>query len=291
MDIMRQVLVQTYIVRTSSRGKEVVSKREADDDGVPPGHLRLASPYDPDARWSAKGDDLFWLGYKVHLTETCDDAPPEAEAEAGARPNLITDVTTTLSTVPDVKATAPIQQQLADRSLRPAEHYLDSGYPSAELIETARSQGTVMVTPATPATDGTRCDNANETPSSSSSPGRTARHAPSAPSAPRPGAATACSPSTPSTCTPPSPPPAPNRRPRPGRTSTPCGPEWKEPSTRLDITGNRRARYRGLPKVRLQHAFSATAINIIRLDAHWTARPLDRNRTSNLTRLSYRLAT
>jgi IS5 family transposase len=36
----------------------------------------------------------------------------------------------------------------------------------------------------------------------------------------------------------------------------------------LDVTGMRRARYRGLPKVTLQHAFSAAAINIIRLDAH-----------------------
>ncbi|MGW7731175.1 hypothetical protein ACWGJ6_49250, partial [Streptomyces canus] len=33
---------------------------------------RLASPYDPDARWAAKGEDLFWMGYKVHLTETCE---------------------------------------------------------------------------------------------------------------------------------------------------------------------------------------------------------------------------
>ncbi|MEV3915126.1 transposase [Streptomyces canus] len=41
----------------------------------------------------------------------------------------------------------------------------------------------------------------------------------------------------------------------------------------LDITGIRRARYRGLPKVRLQHAFSATALNVIRLDAHWTTGP------------------
>ncbi|WP_370269602.1 transposase [Streptomyces sp. V4I8] len=61
------------------------------------------------------------------------------------------------------------------------------------------------------------------------------------------------------------------------------------PSPALDITGLRRARYRGLPKVRLQHAFSATAINIIRLDAHWTDRPLGRQRTSRLERLAYEL--
>jgi hypothetical protein len=53
----------------------------------------------------------------------------------------------------------------------------------------------------------------------------------------------------------------------------------------LDLTGLRRARYRGLPKVTRQHAFSATAINVIRLDAHWasqqTQRPT-RTRTSRL---------
>ncbi|MEJ8632345.1 transposase [Streptomyces sp. MS2.AVA.5] len=84
--LLRQVLVQTYIVRSDARGRQVIRKRDA-DDGVPPGHLRLASPYDADARWAAKGEDLFWMGYKVHLTETCGTLPEaeaEAEAEAGA---------------------------------------------------------------------------------------------------------------------------------------------------------------------------------------------------------------
>lgn len=63
-------------------------------------------------------------------------------------------------------------------------------------------------------------------------------------------------------------------------------------SQALDITGLRRARYRGLPKVTLQHAFSATAINIIRLDAHRTGRQPDqprKPRTSRLSRLAYQL--
>ncbi|MFB7918668.1 hypothetical protein [Streptomyces sp. NPDC056061] len=81
--LLRQILVQTYYLHTDSRGREVSKKREADDEGVPPGQLRLASPYAPDARWAAKGEDLFWMGYKVHLTETC-DTPAEAEAEAEA---------------------------------------------------------------------------------------------------------------------------------------------------------------------------------------------------------------
>ncbi|MGW4031643.1 hypothetical protein ACWEFL_20415 [Streptomyces sp. NPDC004838] len=126
----------------------MIKKRDADDEGVPPGQLRLASPYAPDARWAAKGEDLFWLGYKVHLIETC-HAPAEAEDRAAPRllPHLITDVHTTDATVPDVKATAPIQQCLAERGLKPAGHYLDSGYPSADLITAAHGQGITMVTP------------------------------------------------------------------------------------------------------------------------------------------------
>ncbi|MFI9367015.1 transposase [Kitasatospora sp. NPDC053057] len=88
VDILRRVLVQTYDVTTDSRGREVIKKREADDEGVPPGHLRLTSPYDPDARWAAKGEDLFWMGYKIHLTETC-HTPAEAEAEAGGVPAAV----------------------------------------------------------------------------------------------------------------------------------------------------------------------------------------------------------
>src|SRR5204862_4082461 len=56
--LLRQILVQTYYLHTDTRGREVIKKRDADDEGVPPGKLRLASPYDPDARWAAKGEDL-----------------------------------------------------------------------------------------------------------------------------------------------------------------------------------------------------------------------------------------
>ncbi|MET7609473.1 IS1182 family transposase, partial [Streptomyces avermitilis] len=55
--LLRQILVQTYHLHTDTRGRQVIKKRDADDEGVPPGQLRLASPYDPDARWAAKGED------------------------------------------------------------------------------------------------------------------------------------------------------------------------------------------------------------------------------------------
>lgn len=71
VDILRQVLVQNYHLRTDAQGREVISRREAYTDGLPPGKLRISSPYDTDTRWAAKGEDLFCNGYKVHLSETC----------------------------------------------------------------------------------------------------------------------------------------------------------------------------------------------------------------------------
>jgi len=68
---------------------------------------RIDTPYDADVRYGNKRSTA-WSGYKVHLTETCDEDTP----------HLITDVTTTLATVPDVLETAPIEAALAQRGLR-----------------------------------------------------------------------------------------------------------------------------------------------------------------------------
>ncbi len=54
--------------------------------------------------------------------------------------------------------------------------------------------------------------------------------------------------------------------------------------------GARRARYRGLPKTRLDHVYMAAALNLLRLEAFWTGTPLDRQRTSHLARLELGLA-
>src|SRR5206468_12148808 len=114
----------------------------------PPAQGRLARPYDTDARWATKGEELFWLGYKLHLTETCDDAADTEDPAARQAPNLITNVHTTDATVPDNSATAPIHQDLAARDLAPGRHYLDSGYPSVPNVLAARREhGITMVTP------------------------------------------------------------------------------------------------------------------------------------------------
>ena len=51
VDVLRRVLVQNYTRVTSADGTEVIKRREKapEGDGLPPGHLRIASPYDTDA--------------------------------------------------------------------------------------------------------------------------------------------------------------------------------------------------------------------------------------------------
>ena len=149
VDVLRRVLLQNYTRTIAEDGREVIRRREKepDGDGLPPGHTRIVSPYDTDARPGAKREQ-YWLGYKLHVTETCDDAPPCSCGPAGqararehdkgcARlvfPNLVTNAATTDATVTDNQMTAVIHDDLAARNLAPGRHYTDSGYLSAALV-------------------------------------------------------------------------------------------------------------------------------------------------------------
>ena len=102
---------------------------------------RVVSPYDPEARSSRKRDTV-WLGYKVHLTETCDQDP--------ASPQLITHVATTVATQQDSEMLAPIGEQLRAKELAPAEHYVDQGYPSGPQLVKQAQLGTQIIGPVGP---------------------------------------------------------------------------------------------------------------------------------------------
>jgi hypothetical protein len=57
VQVLRIVLLQNHTRTIASNGREVVKRREKDDEeggGLPPGKWRLTSPYDTDARWSAE---------------------------------------------------------------------------------------------------------------------------------------------------------------------------------------------------------------------------------------------
>lgn len=66
VEVLRQTWGQQFIeeegqVRLRKAGKELAPAGE-----------RIDSPYDPEARFSTKRS-MNWVGYKVHLTETCDE--------------------------------------------------------------------------------------------------------------------------------------------------------------------------------------------------------------------------
>jgi transposase len=90
---------------------------------LPPVGERLQSPYDPEAHYSTKRQ-MEWSGYKVHVTETCDEDAA----------HLVTHVMTGPAMQPDMASTAEIHERLAAKGLLPAEHFVDSAYVDAALL-------------------------------------------------------------------------------------------------------------------------------------------------------------
>jgi transposase len=95
--------------------------READN--IPPAAQFISSPYDPEAHYARKHTTQ-WVGYKVHITETCDDDLP----------HLITNVETTIGPTADGAATPKIHAALQQRGLLPGTHIVDTGFLDAELL-------------------------------------------------------------------------------------------------------------------------------------------------------------
>ena len=340
--VLRRVLLQNYTRTTTKDGREVIRRREKEPegDGLPPGHIRIASPYDTDARWGVKREEL-WLGYKLHITETCDDAPlcdcgPAVDGTgAGGRghdkgcahlvfPNLITNVATTDATVTDNQMTGAIHDDLAAKDLAPGRHYLDSGYLSAALVVSALATwGIALIGPLladTSAQARARAGYARadftvdyDTTTVTCPQGKTSSSW--TPCTQRSQAAAVATFSA-GDCG-----PCPARaqcttsgKKRRQLTILPRDLAEAQAAARAAETttgfqadyarragvegtmhqaashGARRARYRGLPKTRLDHVYMATALNLLRLEAFWTGTPLDRQRTSHLARLGIGLA-
>jgi transposase len=131
VEILRQVWLQHYY-RCTEPGLEEIRWRETADQ--PPSSQLIQSPYDVEARYSSKRSTN-WVGYKVHLSETCDEGYPD----------LITQVSTTLATTSDFVMGAPIEQDLAERDLLPGTHLLDSGYVVADLLVSAPREHQIEV--------------------------------------------------------------------------------------------------------------------------------------------------
>src|SRR5512142_1281723 len=97
----------------------------------------ISSLYDPEARYSTKRD-VEWVGYKVHLTETCDEEMP----------HLIVNVETTPATTPDDNMVEVVHESLEERDLLPDEHLVDKRYTDSQvLIDSSHEYGVTIVGP------------------------------------------------------------------------------------------------------------------------------------------------
>jgi transposase len=132
VEILRQVWIQQFWVE---EGKIHFRSNQS----IPPASRLISSPYDPEAHMSIKRDTV-WTGYKVHLTETCDDDAP----------HLIIHVETTPSTTQDMEMTDVIHEQLERKQLLPSEHFMDTGYVDGEHLVTSQKQyGVELIGPVT----------------------------------------------------------------------------------------------------------------------------------------------
>jgi len=109
IEVLRQIWVQNYFV-------EDEQLRWREGENLPPATLFINSPYDPEAHRGKKRTTV-WTGYKVHLTETCEQALP----------HLITHVATTPAPKTDEAMTERIQEALQQTDLPPEAHFVDAG--------------------------------------------------------------------------------------------------------------------------------------------------------------------
>jgi transposase len=111
-----------------------------DDVGIPPASPFFSSPLDVEVRYGKKRSTS-WVGYKVHLTETCE----------GDAPRLIVHVATTPAPVADGGVTPAIHRAFRDADRLPGKHMADSAYVDAELlVDSPREHEVDLIGPTRP---------------------------------------------------------------------------------------------------------------------------------------------
>src|SRR5262245_2249814 len=127
---LRRVWAEQYVEVNGT-----LSWREVKD--MPSPADLIASPYDPEARYSTKRE-VEWVGYKVHLTETCETDTP----------HLIVNVETTPATTPDDHMVKRVHASIEPRGLLPTENIVDKVYTDSQIVlQSQRRYGVTLIGP------------------------------------------------------------------------------------------------------------------------------------------------
>lgn len=121
-------VLQRVLAQQIERVDGQVQKREKPVDEE--GEGLIWSPHEPEVRCGKKGHRR-WLGYKVHVTETAEDEGM----------NFMTDVETVPAAEADIQALERIQARLKAQGLTPREQYVDQSYVSGRTLAESEAQG------------------------------------------------------------------------------------------------------------------------------------------------------
>jgi transposase len=310
VQVLRRVWSQYYELSRGQANWRAGPQAEA-GEGV------VRSPYDPEAQTGKKRETV-WLGYKVHLTETCD--PSDDGEQAMVSPHLIVDVQTTVAPLTDWEMTAVIQERLMERELKPAEHLVDTGYVTAEHLVRDQQHHIHLVGPVMPDTSWQAKERKGfdaasfqidwQAKQALCPQGQTShswwKEGDSFKVKFPPASCAACP--VRADCTDATSggrslkllPQAAQQalQERRQEQATPAFHEQYATRSGIEATlsqavrrsGLRRARYDGLAKVQVQHVCTAVAVNVVRLDAWFTQTPLGQTRVSHFARLAQRLS-
>jgi transposase len=106
----------------------------------------VKNPHDPDAQWSRKGKETDWVGYKVQVAETVNDQPLQAGEPTRS---FVTAMVTQPATGSDEAGMKLVRQEQSDSGLPlPPVLFVDSAYVSAEVLQQESAAGRELIGPA-----------------------------------------------------------------------------------------------------------------------------------------------
>jgi len=142
MKLLYRVFEEQYAVKEA----EAIEVRKEEPVGA------VKNPHDPDVEWAAKGQGKSkkeFEGYKVQVAETVSAGPVEKGEPAK---NFLTAVSIQRATESDEAGRQQVLEEQAEMGLeRPEVEYVDGAYVSAKEIVKAEEEGRRLMGPAQPA--------------------------------------------------------------------------------------------------------------------------------------------